>query len=487
MMKFLLVFVSASFFFGVALAAGEETPAFFVGKDGKAEETNPMIRRGLSTATTISPPKNAVAKGVLLPPRQRSRQGGTKAIAEAQNKLFLEEAKELHVKLSGLMESFDDSISSIQEQGDLDGLPFDFVSMFSSVKEHTLIAEESVNNLVAVLDGKIHGGKEGKEEQDVLEESSQGRHHRRRYLNQDYQSSWKQDRSSSSSGSWGHSGRQTSSSTLHEAIMNGDMRFFETHFHHSPHFARMKNRAAERHPHGRDLALASSSKRDQCELLVSCTGPMTFYDIIVFFYQDDIDFEKGELDESKKISRKFDDQDLEKKKSQIVGATLSAKQQLTEHQSAEGFGAAGDACDLLLAEFHQVVESDDGDRWYPGNVTSVCLAEGTTKYLKLNEIKTKIGAPEVDAVFNDFVVCTKQLYANDPLIKVHFPQEGNLFYSGAGSLQMPLEVNDDVDTIRDEHGEIKDDMVDPTKFFKMKVIEGQFCFLSVSISMKPWC
>eukprot|EP00977_Amphora_coffeiformis_P021254 scaffold9085_cov215-Amphora_coffeaeformis.AAC.22 len=90
----------------------------------------------------------------------------------------------------------------------------------------------------------------------------------------------------------------------------------------------------------------NQKKCERCHDLVKCVKDMTTYDLFVFFYGDDIDFDKGEMDDE---ITNFDADDITQKRSQIRQKLAAAKTFLNE--SITPAFDEGDPCDKLLREF----------------------------------------------------------------------------------------------------------------------------------------
>jgi hypothetical protein len=196
----------------------------------------------------------------------------------------------------------------------------------------------------------------------------------------------------------------------HHAMLNGDERHMKKLFSslkatHDRH-AGDSNTCSETHARRTAEQDPDVFKLDQCKQLAECTSRMSRYDLIVYFYSDDIDPLTGKVDEN---IFQFDEQYLWFKVEQIEKFT---KALVTKFEKNEGLDGVIDInytvdgyCDQLLEEFHRTVEFGDVLHWQGGLVAQVCLAEGTTVYLNLAEIHTKIDPvlPHQWAVFyNEF-------------------------------------------------------------------------------------
>jgi len=156
-----------------------------------------------------------------------------------------------------------------------------------------------------------------------------------------------------------------------DALYRGDMQSVL----HS--FSSNRNSHQSQRPHKRRLEehqRRSLSKQDQCQLLAECTLHMSMYDTFVYYYSDDIDPAKGEVDHN---LLKFDEQDIQKK--------YDAVQKMAK-AIVDKPGSDGDACNSLLEQFHRTIEHGSTPQWEGASVSQVCLAEGSTAFVKFDEI-----------------------------------------------------------------------------------------------------
>jgi hypothetical protein len=163
---------------------------------------------------------------------------------------------------------------------------------------------------------------------------------------------------------------------------------------------------------------AATMKKRRCSNLVNCAGKMSLYDLIISFYEDDIDFSsslfsRSEDDAFDENVEKFDDSNFLEKQMHIKDAVTAAEEFLANQNPAF---ITGDACDLLLEEFHRVEENDGISSWKGSSVTEVCLAEGTLAYVSFADISRpkNLGSMIGNQVFNDFVVCAERIFKIRP-------------------------------------------------------------------------
>jgi hypothetical protein len=240
-----------------------------------------------------------------------------------------------------------------------------------------------------------------------------------------------------------------------------DAKFFQTH-----HAGRKITNRVPVHPHGRNL-FRGEEKKDQCELLIECVEAMSLYDIVIFFYQDDINFEDGtfdnditEYDEANHPTRGFS-RGIMAKYLQIRTRLAQAKIQTSRTDGF--FPFPRDQCDLLLREFHFTVESEFGPLSYAGNVTNVCIAQGTTQFVKISEIGTAVDVPAANRISEEVFSCAKELHNSRPMgADSPFANDKFVFTADSGTFRLPSGIKKEGDS-RDEHGQLIS--TDPAKFF----------------------
>ena len=113
----------------------------------------------------------------------------------------------------------------------------------------------------------------------------------------------------------------------------------------------------------------NASKMEQCQLLVECVSGMSQYDMFVYFHSDDINPTDGSIDTN--VVR-FAEYNFQRKVQKIQTRLLA----LNTH------GNDDQRCEDLLQQFHRTVEHDEVPEWQGATVSQVCLAEGTTVYVK---------------------------------------------------------------------------------------------------------
>ncbi|CAB9523634.1 expressed unknown protein [Seminavis robusta] len=158
-----------------------------------------------------------------------------------------------------------------------------------------------------------------------------------------------------------------------EAIVNGDM---SAAFSHMFPYQQTNSGVNRRDAKGRRLAAHPDhtrrlSKSEQCKLLVQCADGMSLYDQFVYYFSDDIDKNTGKLDDN---IIHFDEAKFDEKRKAIKAAVAAAK---------DGDDAS---CNSLLQLFHRTVEKGSIPSWEGASVSQVCLAEGTTQYVKFSSI-----------------------------------------------------------------------------------------------------
>jgi hypothetical protein len=130
------------------------------------------------------------------------------------------------------------------------------------------------------------------------------------------------------------------------------------------------------------------------------------YDLFVYLFGDDINFETGELETELDLNEEINEdievklEFIQDKSTEILGGSMSEDSDLLEK---------GGACDQLLQQFHRFDEEiGESGRWQGGTVVSVCRGRGTTKFLSLEsmyDIAKKIWKEEkaIDLVTNQII------------------------------------------------------------------------------------
>jgi hypothetical protein len=209
------------------------------------------------------------------------------------------------------------------------------------------------------------------------------------------------------------------------------------------------------HPHGRNLVRAEGGKKDQCELLVECAEAMTLYDFVVFFYQDDIDFKDGTFDDPDDII-KYDVGDWVWKYWLINSHIRQAR---TQTDTQPFVSSPYDSCNNLLEQFHTTVETDFGPLSYDANVTSVCIAQGTTQFVTISEIETAVDVATASAIAQDVFTCAQELHNMRPMVDINgnvtsFANEIFVFQGDNGAFRLPSGIKEEVGANRDNHGHV---------------------------------
>jgi hypothetical protein len=157
----------------------------------------------------------------------------------------------------------------------------------------------------------------------------------------------------------------------------------------------------------------------------------------VYFYSDDIDPSNGEIDDS---IFKYDENDVVRKKKDID----KLSQEATDLQDATDKTDYYTACDDLLQEFHRNVENSG---WEGGMVNQVCLAEGSTVFVKLQDIALKLSVTVAITVIDDIFKCSNSIFV-ERWSPIWYPKDGYPFPPG----KLPDGLDPEA---RDDHGQLK--------------------------------
>lgn len=225
---------------------------------------------------------------------------------------------------------------------------------------------------------------------------------------------------------------------MQDAMLNGDHEFVNRKL--SSMHMKMHTQGPYHQFHGRRNKFEDSGdqKYDQCSLLADCASDMTLYDIFVFFYSDDIDDEDGSIDDVEDIVTFNEGDGITLVRNNITTAVNEAISFLedsfaTFEQNGKSFSDITistelDACDKLLQLFHRNIEVGMVENWEGAMVNQVCLAQGTTVYVKPSEI-AKIDGTVALQSFQDFMDCAEELY-NGPDRKLDPRYEDEQFVFG---------------------------------------------------------
>jgi hypothetical protein len=185
----------------------------------------------------------------------------------------------------------------------------------------------------------------------------------------------------------------------HDAIMNGDERHMKKLLSSlkATHDRFAGGSSTSGGTHGRRTEFEAEGiddKFEQCKRLAKCASQMSRYDQLVYYHSDDIDPATGEIDNN--VVR-FDEENLIDKFEGIANLTRTI-QNIFANETLDGAKNVMDSlCDELLQRFHRTVEFDSTPQWQGALVDQVCLAEGTTVYVDLASIFTKL-----DPILPDF-------------------------------------------------------------------------------------
>ena len=116
-------------------------------------------------------------------------------------------------------------------------------------------------------------------------------------------------------------------------------------------------------------------KIKQCERLYDCAQNYNYYDLFIFMFGDDIDFDTGKMDDNISILGKA---------SSIIEKFNNIQLLLQDNIIDISDGGR---CDQVLQEFFRFDEEiGTVGKWQGGSVTSVCRGWGTTKFLTFESI-----------------------------------------------------------------------------------------------------
>jgi hypothetical protein len=213
----------------------------------------------------------------------------------------------------------------------------------------------------------------------------------------------------------------------HDAILNGDERHLKKlltslQASHDRHYVGGSSTGK----HGRRTDVENDPsvpfKFKQCKQLAACASRMSMYDLIVYYFSDDIDPSTGKFDE--RIFTYDEALGITGSGIQTLAARLlnSRNANLDDPYIGGEVVVAqitvGDRCDDLLEFFHRNVEQSVGvSHWEGGLVDQVCLAEGTPVYLDLADISLKLDSrfdTDLAGLVSDQLFgCARDLFYSD--------------------------------------------------------------------------
>ena len=258
---------------------------------------------------------------------------------------------------------------------------------------------------------------------------------------------------------------------MSQAIFKGDEKVILSSLRTMLHQAELHGQSPIQDQHNRRASVVS--RQEQCEQLVKCAEGLTLYDIVLFFYRDNIDFDKGEFDDG--AIRNFDEGFFDE-------ATLldKASRIFTKAGNARTSNFDDNSCNDLLQEFHQVIETGENlFVWKGGVVTDVCLASGSVEYLGLESIAQNVSKTVADFIFEDVLLCSRQLFDTNDRGETDFVFVDPV----SNTLRLPTGIKGDLVGAtpntptfenRDRHG--KPMSYEPTDYFTFRSIsEGGYC------------
>lgn len=176
---------------------------------------------------------------------------------------------------------------------------------------------------------------------------------------------------------------------------------------------------------------AAGKKAEQCHLFMQCVGKMSTYDMILYFFSDDIDPRSGDIDDNiyrhvtaPDMYKVYNDANVKKARSRVNDDfNDAATRQWYEAPAQQKW------CDDTLQLFFRNVEFGWVPHWEGATVNEVCLAQGSHTYVRLDQIATKVGFLAADGIAEDMFKCSQDLYnsnANPRKSPFPFSREGKI-------------------------------------------------------------
>ncbi|CAB9527659.1 expressed unknown protein [Seminavis robusta] len=175
------------------------------------------------------------------------------------------------------------------------------------------------------------------------------------------------------------------------------------------HATRAHSEFMDTHTGRRRLGADQELMGHQCMLLTKCAKKMSLYDIMVYFYSDDLDPSTGELDDS---IIHFDETNLREKHIRARELARAMFQQNKNNPTDYATESKGQ-CNALLQLFHRNIEHQGVPHWEGATVSQVCFSEGTQVYIGLDQIATKVGLKTADYVAKEMYTCAQTLHNSE--------------------------------------------------------------------------
>jgi hypothetical protein len=159
------------------------------------------------------------------------------------------------------------------------------------------------------------------------------------------------------------------SGSIHEAIRSGDFSSLKRILNRRHHlFSGSAGYDSASQEGGRRMNTKNTDKPVQCKELAQMAQYMTIYDIITYFYTDDIDEDSGEFDD---ISDKPNEPTGASPLTQFDDADVLGKHKMIKNLAQtilSGFDT--ETCDELLSQFHRFLEDENevDQHWIQGSV-----------------------------------------------------------------------------------------------------------------------
>ncbi|CAB9520122.1 expressed unknown protein [Seminavis robusta] len=198
---------------------------------------------------------------------------------------------------------------------------------------------------------------------------------------------------------------------LHDVFQNGDHDGMHRHLGPIQSRANKRNQPLkqnQRHLYSDEVV----AKAKQCKILMGCIGKMSIYDMVLFFYSDDIDPNNGKIDdniyihtEAPDVYEVYNHADVQQARTEVP-----LNHNYIEYRS----GHRQAWCDRTLRLFSRNVEFGDVPHWEGGTISDVCHAQGGHTYVQIDQIATKVGFKAADEIAKEMFECSKRLYNSGP-------------------------------------------------------------------------
>ncbi|CAB9522469.1 unknown protein [Seminavis robusta] len=208
---------------------------------------------------------------------------------------------------------------------------------------------------------------------------------------------------------------------MHDAIFSGNIDFIYEMADdmESYHTSERTHRRLEDEP---------DYRYQQCKKLIGCIEEFSLYDIVNYYYGPYIDKDKGTLPNQTEMFL------ADANGTDNIHAHV---QRITSYmKEAKENDYMDSTCVSLLQQFHTNEKKENYTIYVGPTVTKVCRARGSTKFVKIDEVRTKIGEGIANRLFDDLVRCASTIEDSKGDVD-------NTFFDEYNFPQLPISIHQD--------------------------------------------